>query len=395
MGTGILYQLNFNLDADITHAIAITITAIIYLFASTVFSRKFNTKTAWSRYKLYREIRPAKSDRQLSIYFYAISVTATIIYFQLVGYNVFLYALSSGISGDEIKGLRLSSYSGDTYYAPGYFNQFKNILLPCAFLSLSFYTLSFNFNKVAKWLIIVMASLPVVIGLLGTGQRAFFVSFVIVAIIFIGLSSFGKATIKPRSFLILSTSFFIIFSASSFFLGRSENFTFIESLSALLVRIFNDNQESAVFGFRYIYSRPVQYGFEWMVDLIGILPNYRGSDLANIVHEIMFGTDRGTAPVSVWGSIYYNFGWPGLIILPIIIAYIYTAITAGYLKRRNRTPFSVSGYAYLFFVLGSWIASGPMQLINNGAVTVIVLLYIIKNWQLFAKRQGLKIGNCR
>ena len=41
-----------------------------------------------------------------------------------------LRAQLSGQSDADITTLRLNSYSGSQYFAPGYVNQFKNVLLP-------------------------------------------------------------------------------------------------------------------------------------------------------------------------------------------------------------------------------------------------------------------------
>ena len=142
------------------------------------------------------------------------------------------------------------------------------------------------------------------------------------------------------------------------------------------MRLFSDNQTSALVGFRYIYDQTVQFGAEWLTDILGILPGeYKGSDLANRVHALLYGSDRGTSPVSLWGSVYYNWGWFGILLFPPLLSFVYCVISKRFLKRPNYTSLEIAGYAFSFYILGAWIASGPMQLVNNGIVACAVLIF--------------------
>lgn len=383
MGIGILNLLDLDNDADSAHAVLIIISLISYICGAIFSSNFMRIPLLWRNFCTDKSIRKNKIDFQLSIILYVISGTAVFLYFQLVGYNVFLSALLEGLSGDDVKDMRLASYAGDTYYAPGYFNQFKNILAPVAFLAIAYYIhhkyLFHRFKKIS----VALLALPVLIGLLGTGQRAFLIAFLIVLFIFFYTITFGGVKIKLTTALVSLSFFLALFSASSFFLGRSDSFTLLNSLEAIFVRIFNDNQMSAVIGYRYVYDLNIQFGREWWTDLIGILPGeYKGSDLANRVHSIIYGSDRGTSPVSLWGSVYHNWGWFGIVICPIIMSFAYSMVSRNFLKNKHLTPFTIAAYSYIFFILGSWIASGPMQLINNGLLTLVILLFIIKHWRI-------------
>lgn len=379
MGVGVIAQLDFLDEADVAHCIIILATSFIYLLSSFIFSRYFNLSYMWRGYN-NNLIVSSGYDFKLYFAFYGLSLIATFLYFYIVGYNVFLYALTTGVSGDEVKGLRLSAYAGDTYFAPGYFNQFKNIILPISYLAVCYHVLSrFRMLSVKSfWVILLLV--PVLAGLLGTGQRAFFVGFVIVALVFSTLMARGRRKISFFKISVGFGLFFLLFSASSYFLGRSEGFTFVDLLDALLVRVFQDNQSSAVVGFRYVYDLPIQYGQEWMTDILGILPSMKGSDLANRIHAIIYVSDRGTAPVSLWGSVYHNWGWFGVIIFPVFLSFFYSYISYRFLIEKNKTVFFVAVYAFIFYLLGSWIASGPMQLINNGIVTALILLFVISKY---------------
>lgn len=185
-----------------------------------------------------------------------------------------------------------------------------------------------------------------------------------------------RKAFKKTTLITIACIFLFLFSISSYLLGRSEQFSIADSLSALAVRIFSDNQTSAVVGFRYVYEQPIQFGGEWLTDILGILPGeFKGSDLANRIHAIIYGSDRGTAPVSLWGSVYHNWGWFGIFVFPPFLAFAYSGVSRAFLGRRDRSTLEVAGCAFAFYIFAAWIASGPMQLINNGLVACALLIF--------------------
>ena len=386
MCAGILVQLDFNVLVDRSHAFVIFISSLSYLLGSFLFSMRAGLRRLASGVSLHVGGVTKKIDFQLSLIFYLFSGAMVAIYFILLGRNVFLTAITSSLSSSDVVDMRLASYAGENYYAPGYFNQFKNILFPASFFSLAFYVWRSRRSLFRRCFVILLLLIPVLMGLVGTGQRGYLFSFLVSIILFLGILGSDKASgvrIGLKGLLLSFSVFFLLFSASSYLLGRAENFSLLDLFSALIVRIFNDNQYSAVVGFGYVYDQSVQFGAEWLTDFLGILPgdDFRGSNLANKIHAVIYGSERGTAPVSMWGSVFYNWGWFGIAVFPLVLSAIYVVVSRGFLKNRRLTIFSAAGYSYLFFVLGGWVASGPMQLINNGLATAILLLGIIKSWR--------------
>ncbi len=386
MGLGILFALDYNNPDDIAHGTIVIASAFLYGLASIFFSEHFSLARSWRRFLPNITIGQEKNDFLFSIALYVISGLAVFVYFQLVGYNVILSSLAGGLSADDVKDLRLASYAGEDYYAPGYFNQFKNILFPIAFLALSFHLKKRIRSRRLFAVFILCLMLPVILGLMGTGQRAFLVGFVVVSLLFMAIVGLRRFVIKKSTLIVIGISFIFLFSISSYLLGRSEEFSVGDSLQALAVRLFSDNQTAAVVGFRYIYNQPIQFGAEWWLDISGIFfpGERRGSDLANRIHALIYGSDRGTAPVSLWGSVYYNWGWLGIILFPLLLAFVYSVVSRHFLKRINLSPLQMAGYAFAFYVLGAWIASGPMQLVNNGVVACAILiagLRFQRNWR--------------
>lgn len=376
MGLGILVALDYDDPVDIIHGTVVLLSASLYGFASIFFANRFSLARDWRVFSPQMGVNQKNQDFFFSIALYVISGAAVFVYFQLVGYNVIVTSLTSNLSAADVKDLRLASYAGDDYYAPGYFNQFKNILFPVAFLALAAHLKGrIKSRKVFVFLVLILM-LPVILGLMGTGQRAFLVGFVIVAMVFMAIVSLRRIVIKKAMLVAIGVSFVFLFSISSYLLGRSEEFSIGASLEALAVRLFSDNQASALIGFRYIHTQAVQFGAEWLTDILGILPGeYKGSDLANRIHAIIYGTDRGTAPVSLWGSVYYNWGWVGIILFPPLLSFVYCVISKRFLKRVRLSSLEIAGYAFYFYILGTWIVSGPMQLVNNGLVACVILIF--------------------
>src|SRR5699024_10242802 len=121
----------------------------------------------------------------------------------------------------------------------------------------------------------------------------------------------------PRRVMLFGiVAFLSVIIVTTFALGRAalqdgaSVFSHITSaLNQFALRISTANQSSGVIGFRHIYDLgPLNDGSEWAQSLAGILPGQRGSTLQNEIFEIRYGSDRGTSPPSIWGSIFYNFG---------------------------------------------------------------------------------------
>lgn len=376
MGLGILMMLDYENSVDLNHGIIIIISSFCYGLASVFFAAQLSLVRRWRQFSLQPSIIQSKVDFLFSIILYAISGVAVFLYFNLVGYNVILTSLTQGLSASDVKDLRLGSYAGDDYFAPGYFNQFKNILFPISFLALITHLSRRIKSRIIFSLTVIALLVPVILGLMGTGQRAFLVGFFIFAFIFIAIKNQKRSAIKKSVLIYSFVVLLLLFSISSNLLGRSESFSVFDSLEAFATRLFVDNQSSALVGFQYIYDLPIQFGAEWLIDILGILPGeFKGSDLPNRVHAIIYGSDRGTAPVSLWGSVFHNWGWLGIFIFPNVLSFLYCIISKRFLERKNITLIEMAGYAFSFYVLGAWIASGPMQLVNNGLVTCIILIY--------------------
>ncbi len=299
-----------------------------------------------------------------------VSVILCLYLFVKSGYNVFLLVLKSIRSG-EVNNYtegRLQIYN---IQGIGYIYQFRVIILPilCAIV------VSLNKNEfLHKFGICVVPFMIVFI--LGTGQRGGFVMFILMVVVaLILLFIVYKDSTTKRYIVLISMFGFAIFSLMTIFNGRVK--TGENVISAVLQRVFDDNQKSAVIGFRYIDSQEIQWGKDWLYSFFDLLPGKNEyTQLSYKIFKIMYGSTRGTAPVCIWGSTYYNWGETGIIIFPFVLGACYHRVYYNFCKQ-EKNKLNIFIYAAKFVVLGNWIADTPLVLFNQGFITLCILSLIL------------------
>jgi oligosaccharide repeat unit polymerase len=329
---------------------------------------------------------------------YFLSLAVCVAYYRAVGHITLissLNALSEGGAYDSATE-RLASYSGARYLFPGYVNQFKNAILPVLTVAIVHNLWS---NKRPGRIIYSAVLLgTALIMVAGTGQRGAAVIAFLIAIV---------ATLKSRllsggRILIACVAGFAVFSVLT--LAAQRNSSQLEQASslwdrvivfggALSSRVLRENQESGLAAFHYTQTLPTAWGRQWLDDLMGILPGNRGSDLANRVFEMLYGTARGTAPESIWGGIYYNFGIIGLIAVPTVLAALMAYVTRRFFlfDKGDTGPGPAPNFLVVLALsgmavsLGSWVAGSPMTVLNVGFPT-----YVFLYW--FGRRSQRGIG---
>lgn len=354
-------------EADRVHGWVLTTALVTYLVANFLFT--LGRKKAESRSAEMEVFLPSRGTWVLV----AVSALVVVAYYRAVGSSAFLLGLQSMFSGvdADIATARLDAYASSRYLFPGYVNQFKNALLPG--LTVLFATARWGESRTKRWVLVPLAVLSV-FGLLGTGQRAPFVLFALVSLLY--LYYYSGMRVSRRLVRLLLVAVFVVLLATAA-LGRSAsrwdpNGSTLQKLgvaaSEIAKRVVLDEQESSVAGFRYIYYQPIQYGAEWLQSALGVLPGHRGSDLSNRIYATLFGSPRGTAPPSVWGSTYHNFGWPGVLVLPVLLALIFANLSHRGTKPASRSTLETLGIAGVFMVIGFWTTGSPDALLNDGIV---------------------------
>ena len=384
MATGTLFALDEHSRPDSVYAGVITIPMLIYIGVSVSISiivrSKTDKKISFVKHRVFVAYRPGRWIIALTL----LSAIVTIAYFQAVGYNVLTLGLQDLLAGDasntDFTTLRLNSYAGSRYLFPGYVNQFKNTILPSLTIVIIYYL--FNAKRPHRKLYSVPLILLSFFGILGTGQRGAFILFCLVAITFSYYAHRDRFVRRVVIISVVATPFLMLMTL---ILGRSsqqlaQTGGVLDSTSVLATeiskRFFSDNQSSGIAGFRYTYGLPTQYGAEWFRGILGILPDNPGSNLAGEIFKSLYGSTRGTAPPSMWGSVYYNFGVGGLILVPILLAAIYQFVTIRAVAHSEMNSLEAIGMSGVFVIFGNWIAGGPEYLLNSGGVTFAILWWL-------------------
>jgi oligosaccharide repeat unit polymerase len=316
----------------------------------------------------------------------SVSVVVCFAYYRAVGYNLFLKGLLSIITGrgqlNDVGTLRIHAYSGDEYFAPGYVNQFKNVLLP---LLLSYLFARYILLRRRTDLFIVIALFPLcLVFLLGTGQRgAMFLACVTAVLFFMACLPKKKKRIVIATISVLLGASLLL---STFILGRTvSRVQSSEDVAALgrevVGRFSSDNQTSAVKGFRFVYEQPLHYGLsEWVYAFEGLIPGHERGERVGLANEMFrqtYGSTRGTSPPSIWGEAWYEFGIGGVLGLAFVLGVLYHAVYAS-LCRGEKTLGRLLTYAGLTQILGMWAVGGPEFLFIGGLITVLMLMMLIK-----------------
>jgi oligosaccharide repeat unit polymerase len=274
----------------------------------------------------------------------------------------------------------MQAYSGGQYFAPGYVNQFKNVLFP---LLLSYLSARYILLRRRTDLFIVIALFPLcLVFILGTGQRgAMFLASVTAVLFFMAC-----LPRKPKRIVIGAVAVMLCAALllSTLILGRTvSRVQSSEDVAGLgreiVARFSTDNQASAVDGFRYIYEQPLHFGQgEWVYAFKDLIPGHEERvSLPSELFREAYGTTRGTAPASIWGGAWYEFGIGGVLSLAFILGILYHAVYAR-LCRGEKTLGRLLTYAALTQILGMWAAGSPETLFNVGLISVLVLMVLMK-----------------
>lgn len=375
MGIGSLVLLDFSSGTDRLYAQILLASALLHSLSSLLVLRSRPGVVALSRRFWTIPVKaPSVSvlgrGRLLMIVAAVISVT----YFALVGYNALLVGLVGMLKSEEVdvQTLRLESYAGTRYFAPGYVNQFKNVIFPMTTVLMLWVRRERDQAIGLSWVLIPVA----IVFLAGAGQRGALVTAALMALMFLALvrmrgkvrSRIGWAEVR------LTIGAVGVFSFISALQGRSSSHgsVVVSLATSLWDRLFHSNQYSGVEGFKVVSEMPISNGREWLQAGMGLLPGNRGSSLSSTVFARLYGGSRGTSPVSLWGSLWHNGGWPGVCIGAVLLGVAHGSIYRRMI-RGDRETVRLLSYSIVIVLLATWVA-GPFTYLLNAGLPAAILL---------------------
>lgn len=315
---------------------------------------------------------------------YVASVAISGAYYLAAGGVPLLQGTQAALSGSsfDTQSARLETYAGAGYLYPGYVNQFKNAILPI--LTLAFIHRLWVEKLTGRLPLTLVMTAIMVICVAGTGQRQ-----AIMLVLAIGVIAAWRGRVLRASTLVwVAAGGFAVFSLLTLLLNRQEDDLAAASgisgkagvfANSLARRVFLEQADSGISAFHYTYPRPIQWGSEWATDILGVLPGMRGSDLANQVFAMLWGTPRGTAPASLWGGLHYNFGIALGVFVVLVLAMIFRALTMKLVyapRSENDTFLRDLAFAGMTIAAGTWVSGSPLTILNQGFFAYLFLYWL-------------------
>jgi oligosaccharide repeat unit polymerase len=371
---GTFLIIDFSHSSDILHAILIIVAIISYSVGLFIFLNIFNIKRKFNDF-YNKEI---ELDSNISIILFSIvfilSSLVVLAYYNAVGYNLALNIIFEE-QIDNFSSRRLNMYSGETYFFPGYVNQFKNILLPLTFVVIATHLSRIGRPIFLPFLLLIIFF--IILSIVGTGQRAYLVhSSISIMFGFALLLNLKFRNLINKKYLIPFFVLFIVFYfITSAYSTRASDFG--SNINVIFERFFYVQQEGGLTGFRYIYDKGIFFLKDWYEGFVGLLPYIDGSSIAHEIHFLKYGSSAGTVPLTHIGSAYYNGGFLLVVIFFTIIGIIHAFLFNRLLIGR-KTIARCIGYGFLFHAFGAYLSGGPVAYIDNGLLAIILFLLIRK-----------------
>lgn len=365
------FLIDFTHPSDVTHITAYLVGVLSFAAAAVTYSQHFNLGQALAQFSERAEEKDSQDAVKMSMMLLATSIIVTIVYFWLVGFNLLFLLLAGSVL--DYTALRLSAYSGESYFAPGYVNQFKNTLYPILVYS----GLLWVHRKRSKWrwpASIVSIGFGV-FALLGTGQRVYILFAISTSVYGFYLLNLGRRAIPLKMVMLVAIPGILLFSFMTVAYKEIAGAGLAQVIDDVVGRFLWVQQEGGLVGFRYIADRESPWFEEWIKGIIGILPGREGSLVAHEVHGEMYGSTRGTVPLTAVGSAYQNAGLTGIVVMFAFLGLLYSYIYHRYL-RGPRTVLRALSYGALFFYLSTYVVGPPESLIDSGIVAIVGLLLL-------------------
>jgi len=310
-----------------------------------------------------------------------LSATACVLFLYLVlriDAIAALLGIGSFASDFNLLRARVLIASGtEAWLAPGYFKQFRDILLP-VLLAAAIVADRRRLQATWFWALAALALLAMLV----SGQRLVVVVFLAALTL---AAHYARTAARPaaarvrrlRGTLVPASLVIAGYGLLTLLLGRVRDDAIAGSPALRLIGNFLDRaflaapRENAITYPVWSESGP-SAGLSWVRDFEGILPGV-GETLSNVLHMATGGSALGNSPLGLAPDVWLAWGWPGLLLVPATIA-----LLAGFLDlacRARGSPSLIGLRIYLFLILP--VCYSPFIFVLYGGAVAAAILAMV------------------
>lgn len=315
----------------------------------------------------------------------SLSFLAGFLFSSRIGYNTFGSAFqqlldSGAVDRASISALRAGA-TREGYAAAGYAAQFTDVILPAAaaLMWIRGKVRGRNDLRLAAWGILLLDLMFLTV----VGGR----KHLVLVALGLGLLGFSRTSPFPRRYTLhgtraLVTIFLLLlgFGFTTILQGRIEVPStpggFVsESAVTLYDRIGGNYSKVQLESITLLRDEAPVWGREWLETVRIALPGpTEGLTFDARLHGLLYGSTRGSAPLNVWGSIYYNFGPLGIMMVPLLMGFILQRFTIRQVIRSSRSISRTVLLTMAGFRLALW--RDPYSILLEGGLTLIIFLLV-------------------
>jgi hypothetical protein len=280
---------------------------------------------------------------------------------------------------DLLRARMLIASGSEAWLAPGYFKQFRDILLP-VLLAAAIILDPRCLRRIWFWALTALALLAVLV----SGQRLVVVVFLISLAMAAHYARIAVAIRRAQRRRIrvpwkAAAIVMLGYGALTFLLGRvrdesGEGGLMLRIAGNFLDRVFLAAPRENSLTYPVWSEAGPSTGMSWLNDLSGVLPG-TGEGLSNVLHMATGGSALGNSPLGLAPDTWLAWGWAGLAVLPAVLA-----VVAGLIDlacRMRRSPVLVGLRLYLFLILPVCYSPFILLLYGGGVAVVLITLILV------------------
>lgn len=382
---GVIQHIDLSRSIDVHYGLflALGVWAVVIGAAIANLVSGFKPRTEWRRairHKIPFD-SPHQVGRKTLMAIAVISVIVGVLFVARIGYNTFLAAVSGigseyGEQNVSFRDLRAES-TRRSYVAAGYAAQFIAILLPAAVLMMVV-----RARQLRSGRLLVRAAVLAAVAtffMTATGGRQYLLQFgAAYAIVSFRSLSLLPNALHPsiRMRMAIVPLIIVVFAATTILQGRiTEVERPLTIIGSLYNRLGGDYSQYQLESIELIDVDGTQWGRQWLQDLSIVLPGpTKGLTLNTRLHEQLFGSPDGNAPLNIWGSVYHNWGMVAGVILLGVWGFVLQRASVVLLYRRRTVVALILGH---LICLRLGFVRDPYSLFLEGVLTLLVVRFLL------------------